>query len=154
MEGAFLSRDRNGMSMNILVSLGLMAVSVHCNVTIGFVAVPSDSILPLQVCMDEHDFCWLSYPFANQYRIQMPVMPDSWSQWKLYCWYFWVCLCLFGEWILRWSNAYFWFILCIILVGIGIALALWSCSEFRKRTLDGGRQKIKATFTVKVIKVL
>lgn len=57
MQGAFLSRAGNGMSMNVHVSFGLMAVSVHRNVTTGFVTVPSDSILPLQVCMDEHDSC-------------------------------------------------------------------------------------------------
>lgn len=57
MEGAFLSRDGNGMSVNVLVSLGLMVVSTHCNVMTGFVAVPSDSILPLLVCIDERDFC-------------------------------------------------------------------------------------------------
>ena len=58
------------MSMNVLVSLWLMAALAQRGVTTRFVAIPSDSVLPLQACVDDNDFCWLSYPFANQYKMQ------------------------------------------------------------------------------------
>lgn len=70
MQAASLSRAGNGMSMVVLVSLWPMAALAHCGVTTGFVAIPSDSVLPLQVCVGESDFCWLSCPFVNQYKIQ------------------------------------------------------------------------------------
>lgn len=57
------------MSMNILVSLWLMAALVHRGVTTGSVVIPSDSVLSRQVCVDENDFCWFSCLFVNQYKI-------------------------------------------------------------------------------------
>jgi len=59
MQAASPSRAGNRMLMNVLLSLWLVAASVHCGVTTGFVAITSDSILPLQVRVDESGFCWL-----------------------------------------------------------------------------------------------
>lgn len=54
------------MSMVVLVSLLLVAASVHHGVMTGFEVIALDSVLPLQVCVNENTFCWLSCPFVNQ----------------------------------------------------------------------------------------
>lgn len=103
-----------------------MAALVHHGVMTGFAAIPSDCVVPLQVCMGENDFCWLSCLFANQCKIQTWCLTTEVSG----------CsavglgvfglgyVCLFGEWMLHWSNTHFCFNKYSILLGSGIASAL------------------------------
>lgn len=104
MQAASLSRAGNGMLMNVLVLLWLTAASVHRGATTGFAAIPPDSVLLLQVSMYANDFCCLSCPFVNQYKIQvwhLTIQVSGSSGIDLgglgYVY-------LFGEWTLYWRT--------------------------------------------------